>query len=87
MSFDINNLARTGAITVLGLLIAVPLSINLKAGGEQERAASEPTAVDVYFADMRENLIEACVDYSISPVDSKLAVSYTHLTLPTILRV
>ena len=72
MSFDINNLARTGAITVLGLLIAVPLSINLKAGGEQERAASQPTAVDLYFTEMRANLIEACVDYSISPVDSKL---------------
>tara|TARA_R110002012_G_scaffold296900_1_gene494568 strand:+ start:47 stop:349 length:303 start_codon:yes stop_codon:yes gene_type:complete len=72
MSFDINNLARTASITVLGLLIAVPLSINLKAGGEQDRAASAPDAVDVYLTDMRANLVEACVDYNISPVDSKL---------------
>ena len=72
MSFDINNVIRTASITVLGLIIAVPLSINLKAGGEQERAAVAPGAVEVYLNDMRENLVEACVDYSFSPVDSKL---------------
>ena len=72
MSFDINNVIRTASITVLGLIIAVPLSINLKAGGEQERAASAPTAVDVYVADMRSKLVGACVDYNISPADSKL---------------
>ncbi len=72
MSFDINNIVRTASITVIGLIIAVPLSINLKAGGEQERAATAPTAVEVYVADMRENLVGACVDYNISPVDSKL---------------
>ena len=72
MSFDINNVIRTASITVIGLIIAVPLSINLKAGGEQDRAANAPTAVNVYLTDMRENLVEACVAYSFSPVDSKL---------------
>ena len=72
MSFDINNIVRTAAVSAIGLIVAVPVSINAIANGAQQRAASEPTAVDVYLTDMRENLVEACVDYNISPVDSKL---------------
>ena len=72
MSFDINNLARTTSVSVLGLLVAVPLSINLLADGGQKRAANAPNAVQEYLTDMRENLVEACIDYNISPVDSKL---------------
>jgi hypothetical protein len=72
MSLDINNIVRTAAVSTIGLIVAVPLSINLIAGGSQERAAKAPTAVQVYLDDMRENLVEACVDFNISPVDSKL---------------
>ena len=72
MSLDINNIVRTAAVSAIGLIVAVPVSINAIANGAQQRAASEPTAVDVYLTDMRENLVEACIDYNISPVDSKL---------------
>ena len=72
MNYDINNIVRTAAVSAIGLIVAVPVSINTIANGAQQRAASEPTAVDVYLTDIRENLVEACIDYNISPVDSKL---------------
>jgi hypothetical protein len=53
MSLDINNIVRTAAVSAIGLIVAVPVSINLIAGGSQERAAKAPTAVQVYLDDMR----------------------------------
>ena len=72
MSLDINNIVRTAAVSAIGLIVAVPISMNAIANGAQQRATGAPSAVDVYFDDMSENLVEACVAYSFSPVDSKL---------------
>ena len=72
MNLDANNIVRTAAATVVGLVIAIPVSVNAIATGAATREALKPGPVQVYMDDIRENLVAACGDYNISPADSKL---------------
>ena len=72
MNLDANNIIRTASATVVGLIVAIPVSVNAIATGAVTRESLKPGPVQVYMDDIRENLVEACGDYSISPADSKL---------------
>lgn len=72
MSIDINNVIRTTSATVVGLILAVPMGFNIIQTGAQTRESLKPGPVQEYMTEIRENLVHACVDFNISPVDSKL---------------
>ena len=72
MSFDLNNVIRTAGATLVGLVLVVPIGINQLADGGQRRAAAAPTGQSEYLSEVTDELTQACVEYRISKVDSKL---------------